>query len=80
MEYDTKVKRAVSICKEINLMVNWVISEAFDLPCILIRLSGKIKKFDFHPGNLSMAVYTYEKPPKKVSGFVGHPVTQAINV
>ena len=46
---------------------------------ILIRVSGKTKKFDFHPGNLSMAVYTYEKPPKKVSGFVGHPVTRAIN-
>ena len=45
----------------------------------MISLSGKIKKFDFHPGNLSMAVYTYEKPPKKVSGFIGHPVTQAIN-
>ena len=42
-------------------------------------LSGKIKKFDFHPGNLSMAGYTYEKPPKKVSGFVGHPVTRANN-
>ena len=46
---------------------------------IHISLSGKIKKFYFHPGNLSMAVYTYEKPPKKVSGFVGHPVTRAIN-
>ena len=42
-------------------------------------LSGKIEKFDFHPGNLSMAGYTYEKPPKKVSGFVGHPVTRATN-
>ena len=41
-------------------------------------LSGKIKKFDFHPGNLSMSVYTCEKPPTKKSGLLGHPLTRAI--
>ena len=42
-------------------------------------LSQKIKKSDFYPGNLSIAVYIYEKPPKKISGFLGHPVSRAIN-
>jgi len=26
-----------------------------------------------------MAVYMYEEQPKKISGFLGHPVTRAIN-
>ena len=42
-------------------------------------LTWKIKIFEFHPGNLSMAVYMYEEQPKKISGFLEHPVTRAIN-
>ena len=38
-----------------------------------------MKNFEFHPGNLSMAVYMYEEQPKKISGFLEHPVTRAIN-
>ena len=34
---------------------------------------------EFHLGNFSMTVSIYEKPPKKISGFLGHPVTRAIN-
>ena len=59
-------------------LYTWGLQTARNLS-VDISLSGKIKKFHFHPGNLSMAVYTYVKPPKKVSGFVGPPVTRAIN-
>ena len=46
---------------------------------IFISLTWKINFFEFHPGNLSMAVYMYEEQPKKISGFLEHPVTRAIN-
>ena len=46
---------------------------------IIYETQLQIKKFDFYPGNLSIAVYIYEKPPNKISGFLGLPVSRAIN-
>ena len=52
-------------CHFSDLEVEKVPKSLSDRKYVRISLSRKIKKFDFHPGNLSMAVNTYEKPPKK---------------
>ena len=62
----------------IHIIVPNILAQASALQ-LDTSLSLNINFFEFHPGNLSMAVYMYEEQPKKFSGFLEHPVTRAIN-
>ena len=53
------------LCESFQLMCLKTAFLESHLRDLIISLSQKIKKFDFHPGNFSIAVYKYEKLPTK---------------